>query len=374
MCFATSTWSAANAQKPLPGSDIKCKPDLVLSDDVLAKWGNIRVSAELMHSQYQPVMQLGKAADTHAYLMMSEQLWRIVSPPQPKDICGYHPIRNAPAQWSTMDYAIAASTSNSLPFPENPNEVSSSDAFESVVFNNSDESSSNSAHNSTKESLSSSAITICYLVTLDDEDYIIKDHWVLGKDNQVVLNEIKMLELMDNIPGVPKLVDYLVVEWSDGESNITQKYWQKKCWSTRGTSYTHVCLILKPCGCPLHMFQMLKEFMWALRDIVKNNLGSSEGFLIDWEFVVYITADHKYPIGGTGTVPFMSCGLLNQVMILQQQANLESQMKKGTQGHKSAEKLKNPKSSSNSLALLISYVVQGYMDDLESLFIVFAWV
>ncbi|KAG2095259.1 uncharacterized protein F5147DRAFT_778702 [Suillus discolor] len=58
--------------------------------------------------------------------------------------------------------------------------------------------------------------TICYLVTLDDEDYIIKDHWVVGKDDQVVLNKINMLELMDGVPGVPKLVDYWIVEQSDG--------------------------------------------------------------------------------------------------------------------------------------------------------------
>jgi hypothetical protein len=75
-CYATRTWSAANAHKALPGSEIKRKPDLVLSDDVTAKWGNIRVSGELTHSPYKPAMRLGKAADTHAYLMMSEQPWR----------------------------------------------------------------------------------------------------------------------------------------------------------------------------------------------------------------------------------------------------------------------------------------------------------
>ncbi|KAG1739738.1 hypothetical protein EDB19DRAFT_1828732 [Suillus lakei] len=198
MRYATSTWSAASAQKPLPGSDIKRKPDLVLSDDILAKWGNIRVSAEITHSQYQPTMQLGKVMDTHAYLMMSEQPWRCfalilsftdkyhhlrvlmydhsggtvspcfniytqphallhiiatikfgnlecvgydstvtfsrtVSPSRSKDIYGYHPIRNAPAQRSMTDNAVAASTSDSLPFPEDPDGVSSSDALESRI-------------------------------------------------------------------------------------------------------------------------------------------------------------------------------------------------------------------------------------------------
>ncbi|KAG1890634.1 uncharacterized protein F5891DRAFT_1197911 [Suillus fuscotomentosus] len=56
MCFATSSWSAANAHKSLPSSDIKRKPDIVLSDDISAKWGNIRVPAELTHSRYRPAM------------------------------------------------------------------------------------------------------------------------------------------------------------------------------------------------------------------------------------------------------------------------------------------------------------------------------
>ncbi|KAG2157307.1 hypothetical protein DEU56DRAFT_905962 [Suillus clintonianus] len=75
-CYSICKWSAANAHKPLPGSEIKHKPNLVLSDDIAAKWGNIRVSGELTHSTYKPAMRRGKAADTHAYLMMSEQPWR----------------------------------------------------------------------------------------------------------------------------------------------------------------------------------------------------------------------------------------------------------------------------------------------------------
>ena len=75
-CYSTRTWNAASAHNALPGSSVMCKPDLVLSDDVTTKWGNIKVSGELTHSPYMPVMRLGKAADTHAYLMMSEQPWR----------------------------------------------------------------------------------------------------------------------------------------------------------------------------------------------------------------------------------------------------------------------------------------------------------
>ncbi|KAG1886286.1 hypothetical protein F4604DRAFT_1675922 [Suillus subluteus] len=383
MRFATSSWSAANAQKALPGSDIKCKTDLILSDNISAKWGNIRVSAELMHSRYKPAMRLGKAADTHAYLVMSEQPWRcfalilsFTDEYRHLRVLMYDHSGGAVSprfdiykQPDIFSHIIAAINFGSL---------------EADILH----------HKFAAQGLVGHG-TVCYLVTLDNEDYIIKDHWVLGSDDQVVLNKIKMLELMDGVPGVPKLVDHWVVERSDGKSDITRKYQQKERRSTRGTSRTHVRLVLKPCGHPLHMFRTLKEFVRALRDIIKiqqaaveerqilhwdcslnnamilDDLGGSEGFLIDWEFAVHIAADHKYPIGGTGTVPFMSRRLLNQVIALQEEANLESQKKKENRGCKS---VKNPKSSSDSLALPISYVVQGHADDLESLFFVFAWV
>ncbi|KAG1888894.1 uncharacterized protein F5891DRAFT_1199124 [Suillus fuscotomentosus] len=73
---ATRTWTVAHTYKALPGSEVKRKLDLLLSDEIMANWGNIRVSAELTHSSYQPVLRLVKAADGHAYLMLSEQPWR----------------------------------------------------------------------------------------------------------------------------------------------------------------------------------------------------------------------------------------------------------------------------------------------------------
>ncbi|KAG1849011.1 hypothetical protein F4604DRAFT_1935091 [Suillus subluteus] len=64
---ATHTWSASNSTVAVSGSDIKRKPDLVLSDDIKPKWGNIR---------YKPAQQIVKAADTQAYLILSNQPWR----------------------------------------------------------------------------------------------------------------------------------------------------------------------------------------------------------------------------------------------------------------------------------------------------------
>ncbi|KAG1829539.1 hypothetical protein DFJ58DRAFT_848690 [Suillus subalutaceus] len=207
---------------------------------------------------------------------------------------------------------------------------------------------------------------ICYLASLGDEDFIIKDHWVLGKREDVILNEIEMLKLMQGVPGVPELVDYWLVTTSEGEVDVTRSYRKRERRSTKGTSRTHVHLVLKPCARPLHMFRTLKEFVRALRDIViiqrmaVEERGilhrDSRGSLLTG---LRIAADNKYPIGGTGTIPFMSRMLLSQVSLFQQ---------------KNAPALKTPKTSSDSLALPVSHVVQGYSDDLESLFFIFAWV
>ncbi|KAG1816745.1 uncharacterized protein BJ212DRAFT_1480604 [Suillus subaureus] len=450
-CYATRTWSAANAHKALPGSEIKCKPDLVLSDNITAKWGNIRVSGELIHSPYKPVMWLGKAADTHAYLMMSEQPWRrfalILSFTN-----AYHHLQvllydhsggmvstrfdiyQQPDLFSHIIAVInfadpATSTSESLD-ELGSWDPSSDDDLESVVSDDSgseehltdseDTPEGNSIESTmqTEEfppslppvqstmvssapllSLASqipqdltesiSSITphpsqfpysvhspepcgkICvgddvYIINLGDEDFIIKDHWILGKREDVILNEIEMLKLMQGVPGVPELVDYWLVMTSEGEVDVTRSYHKRECWSTKGTSRTHVCLVLKPCARPLHMFQTLKEFVRALRDIV----------------IICIAVDNKYSISGTGTVPFMSHMLLSQVSLLQQQVVADAEQKKLMKANKlklklkskNAPALKTPKTSSDSLALPISHVVQGYSDDLESLFFIFTWV
>ncbi|KAG2073315.1 hypothetical protein BDR04DRAFT_1116448 [Suillus decipiens] len=76
MLSATCTWSTSNSTVAVSSSDIKRKPDLVLSNDVKPKWGNIHICAELTYSQYKPAQRIVKAADTQAYLLLSNQPWR----------------------------------------------------------------------------------------------------------------------------------------------------------------------------------------------------------------------------------------------------------------------------------------------------------
>ncbi|KAG2156556.1 uncharacterized protein EDB93DRAFT_1101442 [Suillus bovinus] len=114
--------------------------------------------------------------------------------------------------------------------------------------------------------------------------------------------------------------------------------------------------------------------------MILDDLDLSKGFLIDWEFTLCIAVDNKYPIGGTGTVPFMSCRLLGQISIMQQQVKAEAEtkqvtkLKRKSKQTKKAPASKTPKMSSDSLVLPISHVVQDYSDDLKSLFFIFAWV
>jgi hypothetical protein len=65
--------------------------------------------------------------------------------------------------------------------------------------------------------------TVCYLARRDDEEYIIKDHWVLGSKD-AVLNEVEMLQDMQGVHGVPELVEYWLVEIAPNEVDEMMDY------------------------------------------------------------------------------------------------------------------------------------------------------
>ncbi|KAG1737280.1 hypothetical protein EDB19DRAFT_1909804 [Suillus lakei] len=221
--------------------------------------------------------------------------------------------------------------------------------------------------------------TICYLARKGDEEYIIKDHWVLGNaDNEDTLNEVVMLKKMQGVCGVPVLVEFSKVKLSTGEADNMKIYRYQELPSLVGTWHTHFCIVMKPRGRPLHKFQTKLEFIKAIRDIVaieqkahaqgilhcdcslhnamiKDANGNSLGMLIDWEFAVAITPENKYAIGGTGTIPFMSRWLLQQV----KKILVSNTAQKGVL---------------SSSPLAIEFVKQDYSDDLESLFYVFSWI
>jgi hypothetical protein len=109
--------------------------------------------------------------------------------------------------------------------------------------------------------------TVCYLTRRGEEEYIIKDHWVLGSKEDV-LNEVIMLNEMKGVRGVPELVEHWLVEIRPGEVDETEKYRYKTLESIEGTFRTHIRLVLKPRARPLHMFRTKAELVSAIRDIV----------------------------------------------------------------------------------------------------------
>ncbi|KAG2127095.1 hypothetical protein DEU56DRAFT_700850, partial [Suillus clintonianus] len=195
--------------------------------------------------------------------------------------------------------------------------------------------------------------TVCYLARKDGEEFIIKDYWAMGGDEEA-LNEIHMMEKMSGVRGVPKLVEYWLVESEPNKVDQTQNYRFKSVRSLKGTFRTHVRVVLKPRARPLHKFRTKLELLTSIRDIVQiqkeaveqrkvlhrdcslNNSmieddgNGSQGMLIDWEFAVKIAKNETYTVGGTG--------------------------------------------ASSSKPYPAPLIKHSYQDDLESVFYVFIWI
>ncbi|KAG2089230.1 uncharacterized protein F5147DRAFT_780694 [Suillus discolor] len=205
--------------------------------------------------------------------------------------------------------------------------------------------------------------TVCYLARRDEEEYIIKDHWVLGRKD-AVLNKVNMLQEMKGVHGVPELVEYWLVEITPREVDETVKYRYKIFKSIKGTSRTHLRLVLKPRARPLHALRTKVELVGALQDIAKIQQTAVEerGILHrDCSLnntMIWDDGSQKYAIGGTGTLPFMSRSLLWQLS--------EAVGDPATSVRSWKAKL-----AMHSLAMPPPLVLHHYHDDLESLFYVF---
>ncbi|KAG1875906.1 hypothetical protein C8R48DRAFT_768760 [Suillus tomentosus] len=202
--------------------------------------------------------------------------------------------------------------------------------------------------------------TVCYLVRRDDEEYIIRDHWVLGS-REDVLNEVSMLQAMQDVHGVPQLIEHWLVEIRPGEVDETKLYRYKLLKSIK-----NVVQLLGAIWDIIKIQRIAVEEKGILhRDCSLNNWMIEDdgegphGTLIDWEFAVYIDQGQKYARGGTGTIPFMSQSLLFQLS-------------------EAVSGIATPdcsfKCASNSHAIPARLIIHRYEDDLESVFYVFIWI
>ncbi|KIK35462.1 hypothetical protein CY34DRAFT_96033 [Suillus luteus UH-Slu-Lm8-n1] len=89
--------------------------------------------------------------------------------------------------------------------------------------------------------------TVCYHARKDDEEFIIKDYWAIGGKKET-LNEIRMMEKMEGVHGVPQLVEYWLVEVAPGKVDQTVEYRYKSVRSLQGTFCTHIHMVMKPWG------------------------------------------------------------------------------------------------------------------------------
>ncbi|KAG2071695.1 hypothetical protein BDR04DRAFT_1117524 [Suillus decipiens] len=206
--------------------------------------------------------------------------------------------------------------------------------------------------------------TVCYLTRKDGQEYIIKDHWVVGNTDDDILNEVVMLQKMQGVRGVPELAESSKVKLSSGEIDNMKIYQFEEVPSLVGTWCTHVRLVMKPRGRPLQKFRTKLEFIQAIRDIVTIQQEVHKWGILHRDCSLHnamiedvnaLTSNNKYTLSGTGTIPFMSRWILQQV--------------KKIWIHETARK-----GASSLSPLIINFVTQDYSDDLESLFYVSSWI
>jgi hypothetical protein len=72
----TCTWSSQNSMPPVKDKEVLQKPDLVLLDDMEARWDTIKAVCKLTLQLYTPTGMIGKTIDSKAYLLLRHQPWR----------------------------------------------------------------------------------------------------------------------------------------------------------------------------------------------------------------------------------------------------------------------------------------------------------
>ncbi|KAG0692724.1 hypothetical protein DFH29DRAFT_1008204 [Suillus ampliporus] len=377
-------WSASNSSRPVPGDAIAHKPDLTLLNDIEARW-EPKAYLLLKHQPWRRFTLLVSICNGYRDLCVHlyDHSGGVVSPctatlaipdaliVESETTTIEEIVSEPPYTTEDMEHKPAANIPPSVVPPVNevpvdPLREPLPEPIGKIRVNQ-------NTYDILDLIFSAQGFvgrgTTCYLARKDEEEYIIKDHWVLGSKLEV-LNEICMMEKMYGIRGVPRLVEYWLVEMEPGEVDETVKYCQKIPHSIQGTSRMHVRLVLKPHMRPLYQFRSRSEFLTAIWDILKiqkfaveqkhilhrdcslNNamIGDDDGpqgMLIDWEFAVDI-----------GTILFMSRSLLFQLYLNTPDLSDECM---GTQ-------------ASGSKAYPAPMITHVYNNDLESMFYVFIWV
>jgi len=120
--------------------------------------------------------------------------------------------------------------------------------------------------------------TICWHATCNGEDYAIKDSW---SDTSRQLTEREILDDLNDIDGVPKVVEEAIVQVEGGDDSMDHRRsmmanpaikWHKKGRKMFSVleNRLHRRLVLHPLGIPVVSFSSKRELISVLIDIVQS--------------------------------------------------------------------------------------------------------
>ncbi|KAG2061018.1 hypothetical protein BDR06DRAFT_966820 [Suillus hirtellus] len=353
------TWSSANATCPVKDKEMQCKPDLALLDNVTVWWDTIKavcgvvtpginivsdpnfclhILSCLVFSnpeclEYDPLilifmktlwptqLEIPSAFSrpmTNKPPTLDQAYESLVESPMDKVVQGgstapsqirstIPTMSNAPASASTTKATVTPDPPETE-IPTDPLCTHPSQSIRKILVNN-------HTYDILELIFSSQGLvghsTVCYLARRGDEEYIIKDHWVLGNKN-VALNEVTMLQAMQGVRSVPQLIKHWLVEIGPQEVDEMMSY-HGKIWQSIKELISAIRDIVKIQQIAVEEHGILHQDCSLNNSMIEDGDNGSHGTLIDWEFAVHILTGQKYDIVEMGMAPFMSCSLLFQL-------------------------------------------------------------
>ncbi|KAI6030964.1 hypothetical protein F5J12DRAFT_779972 [Pisolithus orientalis] len=368
-------WMADWSRTSLRGSTgYSQKPSLILVDNTPVSlneitWLSPKVIAKYSKESFKPASYLGKMMDTKAYPTLVDQPWRCyvlglsITDSELLQLHFYDhsggaisPSINIHTDTEVFIYILQMhSTYNtSLPFPLSYNAFSSLGVRHPPQCKLTPDSHITQSHPSNQEDPSKQDLlqgflgrgTVCYIACYNGEYYVIKDYWVEKSEQRTALHEVNMMKLVQDIDRVPKLQHYWVIKNSHviGYEAVCKANVQQQALK-RGVLHR---------DCSINN-TMIEDFA-----------NGSHGFLLDWEFAVWVMLQGEYDLGSTyakGTVPFFSVNILCQLK--------EAITKSGKTNVPSIQK------STSLTHVFINHpttIHHTFADDIESLFYIFIWI
>lgn len=106
--------------------------------------------------------------------------------------------------------------------------------------------------------------TVIYLASRNEQTYVIKDHWV-----ENVMNEVAMMDAMEGVPGVPRIVESSKVAVAEGGiGDTTTRYRPEGKEDVMRGKRSHIRIVMSPRGRRLTDFKSKHELVRCIRDVL----------------------------------------------------------------------------------------------------------